>query len=67
MDKAEDIDTFKAKLRFRRALARGEPGPERDLEGALDEPWRKKCAYLFLAVAIIFLEYLRVRHRGKSL
>lgn len=40
MDKAEDIDTFKAKLRFRRALARGEPGPERDLEGALDEPWR---------------------------
>lgn len=47
MDKAEDIDTFKAKLRFRRALARGEPGPERDLEGALDEPWRSFLRRMF--------------------
>eukprot|EP00435_Cladocopium_sp_Y103_P033257 s542_g8.t1 len=33
----EDVDIFKAKLRFRRAMARGEPGPEQDLEAALED------------------------------
>ena len=33
----EECHGFKAKLRFRRALARGEPGPERDLEQALED------------------------------
>ncbi|CAJ1378690.1 unnamed protein product, partial [Effrenium voratum] len=33
----EDANKFEAKLRFRRALARGEPGPERDLGRALDD------------------------------
>ena len=37
----EEVDTFKAKLRFRRAMARGEPGPEQDLEAALEDAWDK--------------------------
>lgn len=33
----EECQSFKAKLRFRRALAWGEPGPLRNLEGALED------------------------------
>eukprot|EP00439_Symbiodinium_sp_Y106_P045721 s1679_g5.t2 len=33
----DEADTFKAKLRYRRALALGEPGPDHNLESSLDD------------------------------
>ncbi|CAE7596860.1 NMRAL1 [Symbiodinium natans] len=33
----DEADVFKAKLRYRRALALGEPGPEQNLQGALED------------------------------
>lgn len=38
----DEVNKFKAKLRFRRALAQGEPGPEHNLEAALTDAWRWK-------------------------